>query len=372
VDRPVNVDEILAAAKESKISRTKSIQVEKEVEPTFDIGNLLINDLQPIKESEFKAGPGAYLAALARDNAQLLFNEIWKLPVSRVQDALVVKLPDCTTAIPREKPVPKPKPPTKWETYAKQKGIQNKKRGRMIWDEEAEAWKPRYGYKRGKDDTKEWCMEVPVNSDPYEDQFEKVDKAKKDDTKEWCMEVPVNSDPYEDQFEKVDKAKKERVAKNELQRLRNIAKNQKGGKGLIMSTQFKPSEKKDKDRVTQEIDVAKVSTASLGKFQDKLPKEKPNKKQGKKRKFESVTGSMSEEKSRSLEIWNKVNKPAPLNVTKAVNKQIATEQQAVSAAKQKKKGGSGKVKNKRFRDGKKPAMNLNAKGRTLGKGRKKK
>jgi len=343
VDRPVNVDEILAAAKESKISRTKSIQVEKEVEPTFDIGNLLINDLQPIKESEFKAGPGAYLAALARDNAQLLFNEIWKLPVSRVQDALVVKLPDCTTAIPREKPVPKPKPPTKWETYAKQKGIQNKKRGRMIWDEEAEAWKPRYGYKRGKDDTKEWCMEVPVNSDPYEDQFEKVDKAKK-----------------------------ERVAKNELQRLRNIAKNQKGGKGLIMSTQFKPSEKKDKDRVTQEIDVAKVSTASLGKFQDKLPKEKPNKKQGKKRKFESVTGSMSEEKSRSLEIWNKVNKPAPLNVTKAVNKQIATEQQAVSAAKQKKKGGSGKVKNKRFRDGKKPAMNLNAKGRTLGKGRKKK
>jgi len=343
VDRPVNVDEILAAAKESKISRTKSIQVEKEVEPTFDIGNLLINDLQPIKESEFKAGPGAYLAALARDNAQLLFNEIWKLPVSRVQDALVVKLPDCTTAIPREKPVPKPKPPTKWETYAKQKGIQNKKRGRMIWDEEAEAWKPRYGYKRGKDDTKEWCMEVPVNSDPYEDQFEKVDKAKK-----------------------------ERVAKNELQRLRNIAKNQKGGKGLIMSTQFKPSEKKDKDRVTQEIDVAKVSTASLGKFQDKLPKEKPNKKQGKKRKFESVTGSMSEEKSRSLEIWNKVNKPAPLNVTKAVNKQIATEQQAVSAAKQKKKGGSGKVKNKRFRDGKKHAMNLNAKGRTLGKGRKKK
>ena len=54
VDGPVNVDEILAAAKESKISRTKSIQVEKEVEPTFDIGNLLINDLQPIKESEFK------------------------------------------------------------------------------------------------------------------------------------------------------------------------------------------------------------------------------------------------------------------------------------------------------------------------------
>ena len=34
-------------------------------------------------------------------------------------------------------------------------------------------------------------------------------------------------DPYEDQFEKKIQAKKERVAKNEYQRLRNIAKNKK-------------------------------------------------------------------------------------------------------------------------------------------------
>ena len=34
-------------------------------------------------------------------------------------------------------------------------------------------------------------------------------------------------DPYEDQFEKRDQAKKERVAKNEYQRLRNIARNRK-------------------------------------------------------------------------------------------------------------------------------------------------
>jgi len=34
-------------------------------------------------------------------------------------------------------------------------------------------------------------------------------------------------DPYEDQFEKKNQAKKERVAKNEYQRLRNIARNKK-------------------------------------------------------------------------------------------------------------------------------------------------
>jgi len=30
-------------------------------------------------------------------------------------------LPESRTVIPREKPVPKPKPPTKWEEFAKRK-----------------------------------------------------------------------------------------------------------------------------------------------------------------------------------------------------------------------------------------------------------
>lgn len=43
-------------------------------------------------------------------------------------------------------------------------------------------------------------------------------------------------DPYEDQFEKKIQAKKERVAKNEYQRLRNIAKNRKiPGKFYILN-----------------------------------------------------------------------------------------------------------------------------------------
>ena len=37
-------------------------------------------------------------------------------------------------------------------------------------------------------------------------------------------------DPYEDQFEKRDKARKEGIAKNEYQRLKNIAKNAKGSR----------------------------------------------------------------------------------------------------------------------------------------------
>ena len=32
--------------------------------------------------------------------------------------------------------IPKAKPPTKWEQYARLKGIQKRKKGRMVWDEQ--------------------------------------------------------------------------------------------------------------------------------------------------------------------------------------------------------------------------------------------
>ena len=38
------------------------------------------------------------------------------------------------------------------------------------------------------------------------------------------------TDPYKDPFEERDKERKERIAKNEYQRLRNIARAEKGGK----------------------------------------------------------------------------------------------------------------------------------------------
>ena len=49
----------------------------------------------------------------------------------------------------------------------------------------------------------------------------------KGNQKDWLLEVPTNADPYEDQFAKKKKEKQERVAKNELQRLRNIARTTK-------------------------------------------------------------------------------------------------------------------------------------------------
>lgn len=66
---------------------------------------------------------------MARDNTQILFNAIWELPTERIEEAIVARLPVPTTVLPRSLPVPKPRPLTNWEQFAKEKGIVKKKKG---------------------------------------------------------------------------------------------------------------------------------------------------------------------------------------------------------------------------------------------------
>jgi regulator of ribosome biosynthesis len=65
--------------------------------------------------------------------------------------------------------------------------------------------------------------------------------------------------------------------------------------------------------------VAKKATASLGKFQAKLPKEKPLKGTGKKRKFDPLVIDSNKEKSKNLEVLSKVMSKKPkIDIDKAV------------------------------------------------------
>ncbi|KAM9839164.1 ribosome biogenesis regulatory protein homolog [Aulostomus maculatus] len=305
-----SVEELLAKAEQDEADKLRSVTVLKDLDLVFDVGNLLACDSNRIEVRDFREQKKEdFLSSLARDNTQLLINEIWKLPTERVEEAIVAKLPDPATPLPREKPPPKPKPPTKWEQFAKLKGIQKKKKTNLVWDDTAKEWRRRWGYKRANDDTKEWLIEVPETADPNEDQFAKRVKAKK-----------------------------ERVAKNELNRLRNIARAQKikvPGVGLT------PVVQQSKDELVRAANVARTSTASVGRFQDRLPKEKPAKNTGKKRKFDPLIGDFSSEKQRQLELLKIIDSKKPkLDITKAVNKQMREEDQEEAAARHKK--GSGK------------------------------
>ena len=115
-----------------------------------------------------------YLQACARDNAQLLVNQIFNLPVQRDEVVgAVVELPTPETPIPREKHVPEAKPLTKWEKFAKEKGIKKKKKDRKVYNEEKKDFVPAFGYK-SKHDGHDWLIPVKEGvDDPYEDPFTK-------------------------------------------------------------------------------------------------------------------------------------------------------------------------------------------------------
>ncbi|EMC91266.1 hypothetical protein BAUCODRAFT_28398 [Baudoinia panamericana UAMH 10762] len=131
---------------------------------TFDLGHLLCTDTNPVPTTT-DTDREAILAARAQACAQGLINQLLTAcPIHRSQESgdLQIKLPNPTTQLPREKPVPKEKEKTKWERFAEKKGIKAKKKdGKLAYDEARGEWVPKYGYK-GKDAGKgdDWLVEV--------------------------------------------------------------------------------------------------------------------------------------------------------------------------------------------------------------------
>lgn len=80
-----------------------------------------------------------YLLNLTRDNTQLLLNEIWELPTERVEETVVAKLPAPKYKIPRSRRIPVPKPLTKWQKFAQDKGIKKKKRDKKVYDKDMDV-----------------------------------------------------------------------------------------------------------------------------------------------------------------------------------------------------------------------------------------
>jgi regulator of ribosome biosynthesis len=83
---------------------------------------------------------------------QVLTNQLFALPFESIARGRIAQLPKPTTPLPREKPIPKPKPLTKWQQFAQEKGIRKQKRSKLVWDEDTQEWKRRFGYKRANDD----------------------------------------------------------------------------------------------------------------------------------------------------------------------------------------------------------------------------
>ncbi|KAI1279898.1 ribosomal biogenesis regulatory protein [Xylaria sp. FL0933] len=163
-------------------TRTKlDVAVERPTPYTFDLGLLLANDANPITtstpadSSSLGVDPlEAQLIATARDGAQGLINQLLTTcPISSTPQGVLLTLPPPSTALPREKPLPAPKAPTKWEQFAAKRGIKPKTREQrrmrsQKFNEETGQWEKTWGFnKDGRIDRKEkgmvqqdWLVEV--------------------------------------------------------------------------------------------------------------------------------------------------------------------------------------------------------------------
>lgn len=273
-----------------------------------DLGNLMAFDPHhnftspPSSREELAKETLEHGTKLVQAIADALFN----LPSTEDRDGPLVKLPPPKTRLPREKPLPKPKPPTKWEVFAKKKGIQKRKKEKIVFDEQTGTWKRRHGYDRVNDDN-----DIPI------------------------IEAKMDEEPGEDPFAKRQGEKKRRVGKQEKNRLQNLKQAAKVGAlpshvqlaatALpITGTQAAPK-KVSKDELQNVAGMAAHATASGGKFDKKLPGEKPPKHEKKYRKFLPVaegSGMGSLEKQQTDKVLNKLiskNSHEILNVGKAIN-----------------------------------------------------
>ena len=76
---------------------------------------------------------------------QELIDGLFALPPADGNFRQIVKLPENTYVFPRHKPIPI-KTTTVWEEFAKSKGIQKRKRDRMVFDEATEEVRMYYYY----------------------------------------------------------------------------------------------------------------------------------------------------------------------------------------------------------------------------------
>lgn len=159
-DDTMDVDATTTTTKPSR----QPVTVNKPIPYTFDVGNLLCNDANPLPPSISIAESD--ISAAARDCAQALLNQLLSTcPIVRSADgtSMMLTLPTGTTALPREKPVPADKPLTKWQEFAKKKGIKDKSRNdtKLVFDEASGEWIPKWGYKgKNKQGENDWLVEV--------------------------------------------------------------------------------------------------------------------------------------------------------------------------------------------------------------------
>jgi regulator of ribosome biosynthesis len=148
-------------------------------ENSYDLHNLTAYNNHPIKLST--SNIEELLLKESRKLAQSLVTKIFNCELEQGAAGPVALLPAEIFRIPRAKRIPEPKAQTRWEKFAAEKGIKKKKRDRMVYDDEMDEYRPRYGYKRANGGIEnEAIVEIKPGDDPYADPWSASKQEKKE------------------------------------------------------------------------------------------------------------------------------------------------------------------------------------------------
>jgi len=288
-------------------SKFPSAEVDRADNLTYDLANLMACDPTPLDIKSLRENVTTCLDEAAREATQLLYNKLFQLPTANAGPEVIgvlAQLPKPITIIPREKHIPQARPETKWEKFAKVKGITKKKKERMAFDDSTGELRPRYGFNRNDDLNDEWVIESKPNDDPEVDPFTAKEQKKKE---------KVTKQSNREKANKMQGPKPSGVAASTAKLPGTIA----------ITNDYQTSLESKKANLETSLANARKSTISMGKFDRLLPGEKALKER---KKFASNTGGG--EKDSNMKVLDKVmgdNDTTP-NFSKAVNKVIATQQ----------------------------------------------
>jgi regulator of ribosome biosynthesis len=234
-------------------------------------------------------------------------------------------------------PPPPPKQETRWEKFAKERGIalNKNKRSQKVWDEATGTWMYRHGYNKANDATKEWpIMEIKEGQDPFEDPWQAQREAKK-------AKVDRNVENRLKNQERAGALPKGTANKILKGRAKVRQAGSEGGNrdrdvlppGLPVDLQRtklsedaapRPALRGKKSTVDALVAVQR-STASLGKF-DKMREGEPERKKSlaavKKRKYESATDKkvLATEAERGMKVLKAVVEGGGVAKERAIKK----------------------------------------------------
>ncbi|KAJ3138152.1 protein transport protein S31 [Physocladia obscura] len=253
----------------------------------IDSGSLAVFDVQAVDMRRLSnVELDDLLRERTRASTQALFDVVFALPIvgdSKEGGAVLAQLPVPTTRLPRALPAPSVNASsTRWEQFAKLKGITKKKKTRREFDETTGRLKVRYGFDERADRSvvpSDWLVEVKNTSA--------------------AAQTSTNGNDADDAFSVAAREKSARVAKNAAQNRRNRLESPAAG--------LTPREAR-RLHLKAQITDARTATASIGRFDKKAQGEENVKFARPKRKFDDVSANPAVERAKMMKAVEKVNK----------------------------------------------------------------